>query len=268
MQNPENQNLPFLTRNMLSYEQGVQFGLSVTVETFNDVNVFISGITKNGPFRFTHLPAGDGTIETLFYPVDDVPIFLLVTTGNGMADRGETYVSVRLSINNDDFGTLVSGYVTSLSGLAYPYGKLEDNTSGRGHFLAYPGGIPAAGAEVSVTVPDGQMWRIRGIKLQLTTSATVGDREVSLIIKDADQEICFVPAGDVQAASLTYKYVYNAAEPWASSKVGTTVIQNMPTDIVLLPGGEIKTSTTNIKAGDAFNVPYIHIERWLTSKAA
>lgn len=59
----------------------------------------------------------------------------------------------------------------------------------------------------SWVVPDGEMWKILWAHVRYTSSADVGNRQMTFLIKDADgNEIFDIAAGIVQAAGLTRHY--------------------------------------------------------------
>ena len=61
----------------------------------------------------------------------------------------------------------------------------------------------------SWTVPDGEMWKLNFAQINLSTSATVGNRQIEVHIIDADGNIVIgLTAGAVQAANTTRTYSY------------------------------------------------------------
>jgi len=62
-------------------------------------------------------------------------------------------------------------------------------------------------SDKSFTVTADQVWQILSIRVELTTTATVGDRQIEIRFQDALPDIIFsIKAGVVQAASLAYNY--------------------------------------------------------------
>lgn len=60
------------------------------------------------------------------------------------------------------------------------------------------------------TVTTGKEWLIQSARIDYTTNATVGTRQLELRILDAsDNVVCSSIASLTQAASLTYHYDYN-----------------------------------------------------------
>ena len=66
-------------------------------------------------------------------------------------------------------------------------------------------------SDKTITVPADEEWAIQSIRVELVTTATAGDRQVVVQIRDgADDVIDEVVAGAVQAASLTRNYHFGA----------------------------------------------------------
>lgn len=70
-------------------------------------------------------------------------------------------------------------------------------------------------SDKSFTVPASTEWRVKWIYVELTTTATAGNRQMEIQIQDdAADVIARLVCGDVQAASLTRYYLFapNVAE--------------------------------------------------------
>lgn len=67
-------------------------------------------------------------------------------------------------------------------------------------------------SDKTITVPANQLWQILGIRVEFTSTAVVGDRQLAVQWRDdADDIIGEVIPGLVQAASLTYNYQFAPA---------------------------------------------------------
>ena len=67
-------------------------------------------------------------------------------------------------------------------------------------------------SDKTITVTAGQLWQILNIRLEFTTTATVGDRQIVIQWRDdSDDVVGEVKAGVVQAASDTYYYEFAPA---------------------------------------------------------
>ena len=118
---------------------------------------------------------------------------------------------------------------------------------------------PAAGADWSISVPAGMQWRLRSVRAQLVSSATVANRAVNLSLKDdAGNVIALLPAPAVQAASLTNSYTF--AQGASALSVGTSQSAAAPKDMVLGDSYTIASSTGAIQAGDQWSLIWLQVE--------
>src|SRR5574337_660004 len=192
-------------------------------------------------------------------------ISLLVFASGGTPRRGHTYVVVRLvrGLSGDvqPVHVLAKGYIVAGAGLFWPGGPYEDSVSGMGLISAATGTDPAAGVQISETVPIGGRWRIRSVRATLVTSAVVAARQVHLVIDDGATIILESVCTSTQAASLTRNY--NAAAYGASpGSVASELYILIPPDLVLFQGWRIRTAVDLFDAGDNWGAAEIWIEAW------
>jgi len=130
-----------------------------------------------------------------------------------------------------------------------------------GRLLSIIGTDPAAGAEISETVPARRRWIVRSIFLSLATDVTVAVRRIRLIIDDGTNTLLEFHLATTQTASLTYYYSFcNIAAQ--ETLVGSRCFAPLP--IFSLPAGSrIYTVTSDIKAGDNFGAPQLLVEEWI-----
>jgi hypothetical protein len=130
-----------------------------------------------------------------------------------------------------------------------------------GRILSITGTDPAAGAEISETVPDRRRWRILGVHFSLVTDATVADRLVHLVIDDGSNtliQICVVTA---HAASITKQYSFSN---FGSTQLDPVLCFYLPLPPLLLTAGfRIRTVTDLIEGGDNYSAPQILVEEWI-----
>jgi hypothetical protein len=190
----------------------------------------------------------------------------VVATGTSV-QRGQTFVSVQLSRGDPLTGAIVTvfltGYVTSAQPVAWPPGKIEGSTDGRGYIRAFTGTDPAAGAQISETVPTGARWQLRGFVATFTTDATAGGRRPRLNLSTSGLTWAFA-GNTIPQASETWEFNY--AQTGGSAGVlqpnaFTTVV--IPLDTMLIAGSLIFTSCNGMQAGDNWSAPVLLIEEWL-----
>ena len=143
---------------------------------------------------------------------------------------------------------------------------LEDDFTyppGRGVIRIVTGADPAAGQEISETVPSGKIWKLRSIVFVLATSSTAATRRVILDFDDGTNVFSTTVPNATQAASLTYYYKFALGLPLESSQVSTgSVVQAALPDILLLPGYRFKTTTVNKQSGDDYSAVYYEVEEF------
>jgi len=117
-------------------------------------------------------------------------------------------------------------------------------------------------SDKSWTVPDGETWEILYAHVIFTSTATVGNRQLRFIVKDASGNIAIdVHAGTVQAASVTARHY--------SFKQGvyreTTVVDGelecpIPEDCVALGGDvvQFKDNAAIAAAADDMTVSFTY----------
>lgn len=253
MTDPELNDFPFLTRKMLDFEHGTAFDLEVNVTSPGSLGTLkITGATKAGPFSFEVEPTG-GIAETFTLNVPDVPIFTTAHVSSNVVTYGDMWVSVYLRANQVRILKMYAGYVTTLNALAWPYPATVGETKDRPAFAVLGTNAPAAGAEATITVPAGEMWRVHSVTMSLVTSSTVANRRVHLTMGGGAgvRRLRMFGAQD-QAASLTYNYFFQGV-PNVADEFDNNVVQvAIPTGVMLYAGNVIQTVTTNIQAGDDF----------------
>jgi hypothetical protein len=181
--------------------------------------------------------------------------------------RGQVYVSVALQrdvIANKLWAQrLTQGWVTNYAGPFWPGAQNEDCYSGYGNIRSITGTLPAAGAEISETVPANCIWRLRAFLFSLTTAAAVANRFPHFIIDDGTNSLYNSPANAAQVAAATVVYS-------ANDSISTTTILDGVASLKLgsapplLPGFRLRTLTTAIQAADQYTAPQYLVEEWFT----
>jgi len=112
------------------------------------------------------------------------------------------------------------------------------------------GPAPAAGADWSVTVPAGKVWRLVSVQATLTTAVAVANRSPRLIVGDGDATFLTIPPVAVQAASLAG--VFDWLEHGSAYTTAPDQVLSLPA-LVLEAGWTVGTSTTAIQAADQWS---------------
>ena len=109
----------------------------------------------------------------------------------------------------------------------------------RGHLVTVTDSA-ANDSNKTLTVTTGKVWEVAYINATLVTTATVGNRQIQMIVKDPDAvEIYRMNAVDVQAASTTNYYHFSPRIAAAAETVAT--FHTIPIlTVLLLPGSTIR----------------------------
>ena len=198
--------------------------------------------------------------------------FLLsvVASATGLSDtRGQTYVAAYIfrgvtttsvQLSNASF-QLLGDYVTLRTAAAWPGGRIFHPTEGAGLIRSIPGTDPAAGVEISETVPTFARWRLLGIQATLVTAGLGGVRP-ELVIDDGGQIIARYASAHVMGAGETVIVSWNT---WAANELSVATIDStrpISQHAILLPTFRIRTVTQNLHAGDNWGPPQLWVEQW------
>lgn len=94
-------------------------------------------------------------------------------------------------------------------------------------------------SDKTFTVPTNKQWKLLGIKVALTTTATAGNRRIQIQLSDENNNLLFrTGALNVQVASTGETYIFSPA--FTSAREDISTIHNIPLiDALLLPGSTI-----------------------------
>lgn len=158
--------------------------------------------------------------------------------------------------------TAVTVAIAVLSGIRFDAQTINRAlTLNSGEIVTVIGTDPAAGAEVSQTVPATYYWRIMSARVAFVTDATVANRFPTLTIDDGTTVVGTFATGTAIPASQT------AAITWADTSgiiapAAGLHLAPFPVSIILPAGYRVRTVTTGIVAGDNYGAPAFLIERW------
>jgi hypothetical protein len=189
-----------------------------------------------------------------------------VEISSGAARRGQCFVQVGIGRGPAAvpifLHTLISDYAVTDMAPSWPGGLLRHSVEGPGMLRSVLGTDQAAGAEISETVPAGARWRLRGLRAQLVTSATVATRRVHVFVDDGATKLFELAAADTQLASLTRNYNVEPVGFQRTAQDNEIYVPTAP-DLQLLQGWRIRTATTLFDAGDNWGPPQLDVEEWM-----
>lgn len=255
----------FLTRRMLSYEQGLPLALRLTVHSVSTSLVKVVGFTKDAVFSFEMTPASNLTQQVQTFSLTDFPIWLSIVTDDDTLRRGDVYAKVELMIRNTPHGTLAQGYVASLETPTWPNGISEGSLSGRVEADLQTFGDPGVGNQLSVNVPANQYWIVKAVDMRLITDANAANRRLHLRFTDPSGSTIMESTNDVdQAASLTRRHHFGAYGHISATSDDDDIFYTIPLDFPLETGATIRTFTTNFQAGDDLGALAVYRERYIS----
>jgi len=221
----------------------------------------VRGFTRDGILSFEHTTNGDRSRKAEEFTLPDWPQFITVYPDTAPVRRGECYVRLTLLAAGAPVGILSAGYLTDSKTITWPPGMFEGFREGPGLIRRVTGTNPAAGNEISETVPTNTIWRLLGVYLGLVTSGTVAERRVNLVIDDGSVMFLELRAPVVQAENNNWNYYFFISD--RSENIGNNVYVPLPADLILFQGWRIRTSTSNLQADDDFTAPILIVEEWI-----
>lgn len=114
---------------------------------------------------------------------------------------------------------------------------------------------PAAGADFTITVPGGRVWKLLALRAQFVTDATVATRGPVLRVDDGNGDMWHVEFVNGQAASIDRRYCWAIHQSSAieATNPGNNYLGPAP-GFLLLPGWRLEMSTVNIQATDQWSL--------------
>lgn len=121
--------------------------------------------------------------------------------------------------------------------------------------IRYTTDVALNDSDKTETIASAQTREIVAIGVKLTTTATVGNRQIAVEILDSDSNVVYAAyAGATQAASLTRAYHFAQGVVGETSfSAGNSILAELPSGLVLPPGFQVRVfdeSATDAAADD------------------
>lgn len=147
--------------------------------------------------------------------------------------------------------TLLQGYVSSRSDLAYPGSPIESSQSGRGYMIAEGWTVNNTLGRASFVVPAKRRCKLLGGRISLTTGATVADRIPLTEWRDGAGAIVFRGvAPPAQPASTTRNYNIIPGLGPSDLTLSSEYHLPWPDDLYMTEDQEIRIVIGNFNVGD------------------
>ena len=222
----------------------------------------IRGLNDNEMIIADHTTSSDRSLVSSSVAVTAPPRMLTIRSSSTGIKRGTCFVRISLRIEGVVVALLFSDYVTDTSAPAFPNGRVIESTEGPGLIRIINGTNPAAGAQISETVPTGALWKIKAISAELTADATTAGRQGRFEFSDGSNIFLRTSTITVSASQVMR---FTTGDGLATEDL-TTLDGNLLvlTNNVLLPAGyKIVTNSLGFQAGDNWGAPIIQVEEWL-----
>lgn len=218
--------------------------------------------------QYAYLPTTDRSLNLFTQQMTEGFILSIGVRGRTNGRVGSTFVRIVLCRGNPvslvTAQVWVQGYVNGLTRLSWPNGSLRQSNDGDGNIRSIVGSIPAAGAEVSETVPTGAIWQPISFLVSLNSSVAVANRVVALQIDDGAGIYSMTNTGNNQAASLIWNYTF-ASGLQPAVQFNAQLTAGFPANLFMTAGHRLRTKTTNIQAADQYMVVQYLVMEWLST---
>jgi hypothetical protein len=205
-----------------------------------------------------------GALQKFTFRIPDVPIWVSVIDLEREFSNGEVFVNVNLGIEDNQTVSLCSGYVSGIQDISWPSLSIKKGVPEKmGRLVQITTADPAAGAELSHTVPAGVIWKIKAIAVALVTDATVANRKPHFVFTGASGLIANCWSVSNIQASLTTTIIAGLFVLTNTSLDGGTSQLALPHDLYLKEGDTITTITSLMAAGDNYGAAIITVEEFL-----
>jgi hypothetical protein len=159
------------------------------------------------------------------------------------------------------YGIIWQGFVQVTSGNGWPGTPAKEITDSPGNIRTLVGSFPAAGVEISETVPLFRRWILLSFETTLISAVAAANRNVSLVFDDGASKFYIGPSFFNQVASTTVFYSLIPSLP-GTPALGLIQPLVAPLPIPLRGGFRIKTQTANIQAADQWAAPIYSFLEW------
>jgi len=257
--------LPFFTRDMLRFGQTAKLELRVDMQADEAAVIAISGVTREGSFTYRATTPSNSLNTSQTFGLSDIPIMVSVRDVSGNFEQGQAFITLSLLVNGDVVQVLTSGYIYNQKALSWPQTQQLDLRPGGGRIQRTVPTNPAAGLDIELIVPAGEVWKLRDMTFILATDATVANRRVRItIVTSFDQTIRIFSNTD-QAASLTRIYRVAAFGYFTSETYGSDILIPIPDEYLLRAGDSILIEAVNMAAGDNFTPSEFTYEKFFAT---
>jgi hypothetical protein len=212
-------------------------------------------------------------LHTTYIPLTTGSIINMAVsqTSSSSSDGAPAFVAVELVRGTDAaaqlLGVLMQGYCRTLTSLSYPGSLVVGSTDGPGWPRQLAFANPAAGAEFSAQVSPNTLWRLRGFRIKLITSAVVGNRQVGFFASHPVFGTHFVAMStELWPAGTAVNLHWNVGAAKTDTAIAASHVTTLPANIVLNGvDGPMTVGTTTVgrQAGDLLQSVSLLVDEWV-----
>lgn len=152
------------------------------------------------------------------------------------------------------------GFIPANTQNGWPGTPGKELTDGSGTIQSITGTTPAAGAEISETIPTQRRRVLLSFRALFTTSATVANRFPGFQLDDGVNAFFLVHSNNAQTATQIFAYVVSPGNQFYNDTQNQIVIP-FPTSIPLKAGFRIVSRTNGLQATDQWSaIQYLVLE--------
>lgn len=129
-------------------------------------------------------------------------------------------------------------------------------------FRPVTGADPAAGAEVSVSVPGGMLWIVQSVRVTFVAAAVAVSRRPALTYDDGSTEYARAPVGTDVTTGATAALSWFAEATLGGVLGANGAVEGPLPRIPLLPGHRIRTVTLNLDVLDNYGAPVLYVAEY------
>lgn len=214
------------------------------------------------PFVERLVPATDRTVSVKTIPLAEGWLLnAQASVSAGTPQIGQTFAILSLVRGRtgafEELATLAAGPISAVQRIAWPGSVVGSPLEGAGALRTITGATPAAGAEVSETVPTGARWQLVSFRATFAASAVVSNRNLFLQLDDGTTVLEQVIQFNAVTASGGANAYWMAGFGPVTVNFGNGQMQGIGTSAWLAAGHRIRTLTIGIDAADTWtNVRY------------
>jgi len=172
------------------------------------------------------------------------------------------WVSISLLMGEVRVAELCSGFVTREKGVSWPPTNNKDPIPNRGSFVTKTSANPAVNTEISLSVPQGEIWHVLYGSATLVADSTAASRRVHFIFAPSDGASVDLWGTSIQTLSQTRKYNLSQLPGKIDGADNDDLAIPIPIEMWLDGGSTITTETQNIQAGDDWSALQLVVERF------